>query len=120
LRLALACDGRGRVPTKEYTMTPLRKRMIDDMMLMDLASSTQKAYLDGVLRLAAHYRRSPELLTEDEVRSYLVGLRERGIAQGTFKGHHYGIRFLYWCTLDRDWPLFSKKRFDRPSRSACQ
>jgi len=100
-------------------MTPLRKRMIDDMMLAELAASTQKTYLEAVQRLAAHFRRSPDLLCEEEVRGYLVGLRERGVARGTFQTHHYGIRFLYYCTLDRDWSLFSKKRFVGPSRSAC-
>jgi hypothetical protein len=100
-------------------MTPLRKRMIEDMMLADLAASTQKTYLEAVQKMAAHFRCSPDTLSEEEVRSYLVGMRERGIAQGTFKTHHYGIRFLYYCTLDRDWPLFSKKRFVSLSRSDC-
>ena len=101
-------------------MTPLRKRMIQDMVLAGFAESTQKSYVEGVLGLAKHYCRSPDLLNEEEVRSYLVGLRERGVARGTFKTNHYGIRFLFYCTLDRDWPLFSKKRFVPLSRSACQ
>ena len=100
-------------------MTPLRERMIQDMVLAGFAESTQKSYVEGVLGLAKHYGRSPELLSEEEVRGYLVGLRERGVARGTFKTNHYGIRFLFYCTLDRDWPLFSKKRFVRLSRSAC-
>ena len=101
-------------------MTPLRKRMIQDMVLAGFAESTQKSYVEGALGLTKHYGRSPDLLSEEEVRSYLVGLRERGVARGTFKTNHYGIRFLFYCTLDRDWPLFSKKRFVRLSRSACQ
>jgi hypothetical protein len=36
-------------------------------------------------------------------------LRDRGVARGTFKVHHFGIQFFYRHTLDRDWPLFSKK-----------
>jgi hypothetical protein len=100
-------------------MTPLRKRMIEDMVLAGLAASTQKRYIEAVQRLAKHYWRSPDLLCEEEIRGYLVNMRERGIARGTFKLHHYGIRFLYHCTLDRDWALFSKKRFVSPSRSVC-
>ena len=100
-------------------MSPLRKRMIEDMVLAGMAESTQKSYVEGVLGLAKHYWRSPDLLCEEEVRSYLVGLRERGVAQGTFKTNHYGIRFLFYCTLNRDWSLFSKKRFAPLSRSAC-
>ena len=87
-------------------MTPLRRRMIEDMNLAGLASGSQQIYIKSVRRLAAHYRRSPDELSEEEVRSYLISLRERGVARGTFKANHYGIQFLYRHTLDRDWPLF--------------
>jgi hypothetical protein len=100
-------------------MSALRLRMIEDMRLAGLASGTQATYVQAVRALAAHYRRSPDRLSEEEVRAYLLGLRERGVARGTFKTHHYGIQFLYRQTLDRDWPLFSKKRFASLDRSGC-
>jgi Phage integrase, N-terminal SAM-like domain len=90
-------------------MSALRLRMIEDMRLAGLASGTQASYVQAVRGLAAHYRRAPDQLSEDEVRAYLLGLRERGVARGTFKTQHYGIQFLYRQTLNRDWPLFSKK-----------
>ena len=91
-------------------MTPLRLQMIEDMKSAGLAAGTQAVYIDAVRRLAAHYR-----LTEEEVRGYLLGLRNRGVALGTFKSYHGGIQFLYRRTLDRDWALFEKKEFARPS-----
>ena len=91
-------------------MTPLRMRMIEDMRTAGLAPGTQALYLDAVRRLAAHYGRSPDELSEEEVRIWLLGLRERGLALGTFKTNHGGIQFLYRQTLDRDWPLFGKKK----------
>lgn len=91
-------------------MTPLRMRMIEDMRTAGLAAGTQALYLDAVRRLAAHYGRSPDELSEAEVRAWLLGLRERGLALGTFKTNHGGIQFLYRQTLDRDWPLFGKKK----------
>ena len=101
-------------------MTPLRKRMIDDMVSAGLALNTQAAYIRGVLGLAAHYHRSPGDLGEAQVRSYLLHLRdERGVAQGTFRPYHAGIQFLYARTLDRDWALFSKKRSRHRSASVC-
>jgi len=100
-------------------MTPLRLRMIEDMTLAGLAAGTQAIYIQAVRRSAAHYRRSPDQLSEDEVRAYLLALRERGVALGTFKTNQGGIQFLYRRTLERDWPLFWKKRFARPGRSAC-
>jgi site-specific recombinase XerD len=100
-------------------MSPLRLRMIEDMTLAGFASGTQDLYVKAVRKLAAHYRRSPDELTEEEVRAYLVGLRDRGVARGTFKTNYCGIQFFYRHTLDRDWALFSKKRFVRRNKSAC-
>jgi hypothetical protein len=101
-------------------MTPLRKRMIEAMRLAALAAGTQANYLQAVRSLAAYYMRSPDELSEAEVRAYLLYLRdEKGIALGTFKTNHGGIQFLYCQTLERDWPLFLKKEFARPSRSDC-
>ena len=97
-------------------MTPLRQRMIEDMRTAGLAPGTQALYLDAVRHLAAHYHRSPDELSEEEVRAYLLGLRERGVALGTFKTNHGGIQFLYRWTLDRDWPLFGKKRIRPPKQ----
>jgi integrase/recombinase XerD len=97
-------------------MTPLRQRMTEDMRTAGLASGTQALYLDAVRNLAAHYRRSPDELSEEEVRAYLLSLRERGVALGTFKTNHGGIQFLYRWTLDRDWPLFGKKRIRPPKQ----
>src|SRR5712672_335179 len=101
-------------------MTPLRQRMIDDMQLAGFAERTRDVSIQAVRRLAAHYMRSPDVLSEEEVRAYLLHLRdERGIARGTFKTNHGGIRFLYSRTLYRDWPLFSKKESGRPKNSVC-
>jgi hypothetical protein len=100
-------------------MTPLRMRIIEDMKLAGLAAGTQATYIDAVRKLAARYRRSPDQLSEEEVRSYLLDLRERGAARGTFKANHYGIQFFYRQTLNRDWSLFAKKRFGSRNRNAC-
>ena len=96
-------------------MTPLRLQMIEDMKSAGLAAATQTVYIDAVRRLAAYYRRSPDQLSEEEVRRYLLGLRERGVALGTFRAYQGGIQFLYRRTLDRDWALFQKKEFARPN-----
>jgi hypothetical protein len=89
--------------------------MIEDMTLAGLAPRTQEVYLQAVRRLAAHYK-----LSEEEVRDYVLHLRDqRGVARGTFKTNHGGIRFLFYRTLNRDWPLFSKKESDLPGSNVC-
>jgi hypothetical protein len=95
---------------KETTMSPQRARMIEDMILAGLAGGTRKLYVQAVRRLAAHYHRSPDLLSEEEVRSYLLALRQRGVARGTFQTSHYGLRFYYQHTLSRAWGLFGEKK----------
>jgi len=98
-------------------MSALRMRMIEDMTLSGLAAGTQATYIDAVRKLAAHYRCSPDQLTEEEVRAYILHLRQSGAARGTFKANHYGIQYFYRQTLNRDWALFSKKRSACRSRS---
>jgi integrase/recombinase XerD len=104
--------------TKEQAMSALRRRMIEDMKLAGLSDKTQEVYLQAVRALVKHYsNRSPDQLTEEEVRRYLLQARERN-ARGTFKTCHYGIQFFYRNTLGQDWALF-KKRSGFPSKSGC-
>jgi Phage integrase, N-terminal SAM-like domain len=91
-------------------MSPLRTRMIDAMTLAGLAQGTQDSYVGAVRKLAAFYRRSPEQLSEEEVRAYLLDLRRRGAARGTFEIARAGLRFLFCQTLDQVWALFGEKK----------
>jgi hypothetical protein len=100
-------------------MSPLRARMIEDMALAGLAEGTQKIYTRAVYRLAAQFRRAPDQLSEEEVRAYLVDLRQKGVARGTFKTAQYGLQFLYCHTLDRAWGLFGKKKDLYPTAEAA-
>jgi integrase/recombinase XerD len=88
-------------------MTSLRRRMLEDLQLRGLAPTTQQCYLDAVRQLAHHYRRSPDQLSDEELRQYfLFLLNEKKVAESTFRIHLYGIRFLYERTLQRPWPVF--------------
>jgi hypothetical protein len=58
------------------TMKDLKARMIEDMKLRSLAPGTQRGYLDAVTALAAHYRRRPDQLSEQQIREYLLYLIE--------------------------------------------
>ena len=57
-------------------MTPLRKRMIEEMELRNYAPKTIHLYVDQVSKLALYYNRSPDKLSREEIRSYLVHLIE--------------------------------------------
>jgi len=64
-------------------MTPLRRRMTEDMQIRDLAPHTQRAYLQYVSLFARHFHKSPELLGPPEIRAYQLHLtrdkRKRGL-----------------------------------------
>ena len=56
-------------------MSPLRRRMIDDMQIRNLTPNTQRAYVGQIVGLACHFGKSPELLGPDEIRTYLIHQR---------------------------------------------
>src|SRR3954465_5174215 len=64
LLMPLGRDSSADQQRKETTLSPLRARMIEDMTLAGLAPGTQTVYIQAVRRLAAHYRRSPDQLSE--------------------------------------------------------
>ena len=55
-------------------MTPLRKRMLEDMQLRGLAPKTQEAYLRAVRQLAEYYGQSPDQISEEQLRQYFLYL----------------------------------------------
>jgi site-specific recombinase XerD len=77
-------------------MTPLRQRMIREMQLRQFSQRTIECYVAAVLGLAAFYRRSPDQLSLEDVRSYLHYLLvERKLAQSTCNLQAAAITFLY-------------------------
>ena len=58
-------------------MTPLRRRMIQDMQLRNFAPRTIIVYVNCVVRFARHFGRSPEILGPDDVRAYLLDMIEQ-------------------------------------------
>ena len=77
-------------------MTPLRQRMIREMQLQQFAQRTITSYVESVAGLASYYHRSPELLSLEEVRSYLHHLLvDRKLAHATCNLRAAAITFLY-------------------------
>ncbi|MBF0547734.1 MAG: phage integrase N-terminal SAM-like domain-containing protein [Candidatus Riflebacteria bacterium] len=54
--------------------TPLRQRMVENMQLHGHAPKTQKAYICVARQLAKFYKKSPDLLSSEEVRDFLLQL----------------------------------------------
>ena len=87
-------------------ISPLQKRMVEDMCLRGFSNRTQDSYVRSVTGLTRYYMRSPDMLSEEEIRSYFVHLTcERKLARPTVTIALCGIKFLYVHTLKRDWSL---------------
>ena len=56
-------------------MTDLRKRMIESLQLRGMSERTQEAYVRVVRQLAQHYHKSPDLVTEEELRQYFLYIK---------------------------------------------
>ena len=54
--------------------THLRQRMIEDMQLRGLAERTQEVYVAAVRQLAEHYGKSPDQISDEELRQYFLYL----------------------------------------------
>lgn len=90
-------------------MKPLRKRMLEDMQLKGYAAATQAAYVHAVSRLAKHYHKSPDLITEEELRRYLLGYQKQA-ARRSLQIALAAIRFFFEKTLHRNWPVLELAR----------
>jgi site-specific recombinase XerD len=86
-------------------MTPLRRRMIEDMQLRNLGTETQRAYLNYITGLARFYQTSPEHLNLEEIREYQLDLiNERRLSPESVNQFVSAAKFLYNVTLETPWP----------------
>ena len=85
-------------------MSPLRRRMIEDMQIRNLTPNTQRVYVAQVVRFACHFGKSPDLLGPPEIRIYLLHLtQERHLAASSVIVTVSALRFFYHTTLKRPW-----------------
>ncbi len=88
-------------------MTELRKRMIECLQLRGLSERTQEAYTRAVRQLAEHYHKSPDLLSEEELRQYFLFIKNvKHYSRNTMTIALCGIKFFYEQTLNRPWAIF--------------
>jgi site-specific recombinase XerD len=94
--------------------TTLRRRMLQDLQLAGLSERTQEAYLRAVRQLADHFHTPPDRLGEQQVRDYLLHLKnDRKLASASLIVACCGIRFFYSRTAPRDWPTLRQLRVRR-------
>jgi integrase/recombinase XerD len=85
-------------------MTPLRRRMIEDMKLRNYAPRTIEIYVARVITFAEHFGKSPQRLGAADVRAYLLFLVQEKHASWSYYGQAMAaLKLLYRTTLSKKW-----------------
>jgi site-specific recombinase XerD len=88
-------------------MTILRQRFIDDLQLRGKSERTQQAYVRAVRMLAEYFDKSPDLITEEELRQYFLYVKNvKHWSRSSMTQAICGIKLFFEQTLQREWPLF--------------
>jgi integrase/recombinase XerD len=90
------------------------RRLIDDLQLRGMADRTIDMYVRAVLQLARHYQKSPDSVSEEELRQYFLhnkNIRKWSRTASTIS--LCGIKFFFTHTLKREWTTL---KFVRPEK----
>ena len=82
-------------------LSPLRRRMIEDMTIRNLSPATQRSYISAVSKLSRHLGRSPDRLDVEDIRACQVHLAGTGISWPGLNQIVCALRFFYSVTLGR-------------------
>ena len=94
---------------------PLRTKMSEDLQLTSKAQRTHDGYLREIRKLADHCRMPPDQITEQQVRSYFLHLKnDRKFAAGSLTVTLSALKFFYRITCPRDWVTLEQLKVKGP------
>ncbi len=83
-------------------MTSLRQKMLDLMTFRQFAPKTCQVYLSAVTRLTSYYHRSPEHISSEEIKQWLIGISsERKWSASTIHQTLMALKFFYEQVLKK-------------------
>src|SRR5215831_8810577 len=85
----------------DEAMSPLRRRMIEDMAIRKLARKTQQDYIQTIKKLAAFLGRSPDTATFEDLRRFQLHVVASGVGTAAINRHVSALRFFFRVTLKR-------------------
>src|SRR5215813_993201 len=85
----------------DEAVSPLRRRMIEDMTIRKFAPKTQHDYVQRIKNFAAFVGRSPDTATFEDVRRYQLHLATSGVGVPTINQTVSTLRFFFRVTLRR-------------------
>jgi site-specific recombinase XerD len=82
-----------------------------------MSERTQEMYVRAVRQLAEHYHKSPDLITEEELRQYFLYIKNvKRYSRSASTIALCGIKFFFQHTLNRDWSTLSFVRVPREKK----
>src|ERR1700689_5261016 len=105
----LVCNRSRAMNDSTREISPLRKRMLEDMRVRKLAPGTQKGYVRAFRKLAGYLRRPPDTATVEDLRNFQLHLVDQGASPITLNATITGLKFFFDVTLDRS-ELMSKMK----------
>jgi integrase len=98
-------------------MTELRKRMIESLQLRALSERTQEAYVRAVRQLADHCHKSPDQISEEELRQYFLYIKNvKKYSRAASTIAICVIKFFYEKTLGREFTTLELVRAPREKK----
>ena len=85
----------------ETPISPLRRRMIEDMTIRNFSADTQRNYIRAVKNLAIFLGRSPDTATPEDLRLFQLHLTENRVRPPTINATVSALRFFFNVTVDR-------------------
>src|ERR671919_2731377 len=76
-------------------MGALREKMIEEIRLRNFSPRTEQSYVSAMVGLAKYYRQSPDQLSQEQIRAYLLHLKERGLSPSSRNVAISGMKFFY-------------------------
>jgi integrase/recombinase XerD len=83
-------------------ISPLRRRMIEDMTIRNLSPATQRSYISAVRKFSRYFARSPDRLDLGDIHAFQVHLVSTGISWASLNQIVCALRFFYGITLGQD------------------
>src|SRR5438067_2467132 len=83
-------------------MSTLRQQLIQELVLRGCSPRTQEAYVSAVYQIAKYYRRSPDQLSDQQIKDYLFYLAEKKKLSASSRNQATSaLRFFYGRVLGR-------------------
>ena len=94
-----------------YFNGALYERMSEDLHLGGMSKRTHEGYLRAVRQLADFCKRSPDQITEDQLRKFFLHLKNhKAFASGSLRVAFSGVKFFYTRTCKRNWQTLAQMR----------